>query len=112
MEIAIQLLLATLGKVIPAITSSSAISAVISGLSQVIPLVLQEVRDITPIYNNIKQAISELKTKSTLTPEDIAALKALDKMADDMFEAAAVPQPGDPDYSPVPGQPGYVKSTT
>lgn len=85
MSAALVALLAVLGQIAPAL-GSSAITSIITALTQIIPVLIQEVEDVVPIVKNI---ISALQSNTAITPDQQAALVALDAQVDAAFEAAA-----------------------
>lgn len=88
MPAAVTLLLTIIGQFVPAVSSNGAlISTIINGLTQLIPLVEQEVTDVLPEIKNIIAALQSSAT--TMTSDQLAALQALDAQVDAAFEAAA-----------------------
>lgn len=96
MSAAILALLTVIGQIVPALGSSSAISAIISALIQIVPTVVQEIEDVAPIIKNI---IAALQSNAAITPAQLDQLAALDAQVDAAFEAAATGF--NPDGSPI-----------
>ncbi len=89
MTIAIQALFALIGQLLPLITSSAnvtLIGGIISTLTQFLPFIADE---IASLYQPVKNIIAALSANPATTAEQLGALQALDKQADDAFEAAA-----------------------
>ncbi len=78
--------LSLLQTVAPALSSSSVIQSVINILTQILPVAIKEVQDVTPAIKNI---IAALSTNPATTADQLATLKALDTLTDANFEAAA-----------------------
>ncbi len=91
------MVLTLLGQVAPMLGGSSAIGSVIGFLTEAVPVIIKEAKDLTPMVKNIINALSE---HPDATADQLAVLKQLDALSDADFEDAAVPQPGDPDYVP------------
>jgi len=88
MPAAVALLLSLIGQFVPAVAANEGlISSIITALTQLIPLVQQEVSDILPEVKNIIAALKDSST--TLTADQLAQLQALDAQVDAAFEAAA-----------------------
>lgn len=95
---ALQALLIMLGQIIPSMSGNVGIIAtIIEALTKIVPLVVSEVKDVTPMVKNI---IAALKADPAVTADLLTQLDALDAQCDAAFEAAAVPKQGDPDYVP------------
>lgn len=75
----------TLLSLIPLITSSAKINEIIAQLINIIPVALQEAQDVVPLIRNI---ISALSNSGAVTPDQVAALKALDAEIDASYAAA------------------------
>lgn len=96
MTAAISALLALLSQIVPSLSGDATlIGTIINALIQIIPVIQQEVADVTPAIKNI---ISALSANPATTADQLATLQALDAQVDAAFEQAATPQPGDPDY--------------
>ncbi|BCH11919.1 hypothetical protein MesoLj131c_61770 [Mesorhizobium sp. 131-3-5] len=78
-------LLQTLLSLIPMITSSAKINEIIAQLINIIPVAVQEAQDVVPLIRNI---IAALSNSSSVTPDQVAALKALDAQIDASYDAA------------------------
>jgi len=92
MSAAIQALLALIEALLPKLLSgadSALIQTILNALVQVVPVIIQEATDLIPYIKNI---IASLSANSATTTEQLATLQALDKQADDAFEAAAAAQ--------------------
>jgi|SRR6185437_14739584 len=82
----IPLLLTLLETIAPAVTGSAAIGSIIATLEQILPTIASIAPELYQVYKNI---VAALQTNGDATPEQIAALQALDVQADTQFEAAA-----------------------
>ncbi len=74
---------------LPLVASSAdtaLITSIISTLEGLLPLI---VGSIGPFYSSVKNIIAALSADPAALPDQLAALQALDKQADDAFEAAA-----------------------
>ncbi len=74
---------------LPLVASSAdtaLITSIISTLQGLLPLV---VGSIGPFYSSVKNIITALSEDPSTLPDQLAALQALDKQADDAFEAIA-----------------------
>ena len=78
-------ILQTLLSLIPQITSSAKINEIITQLINLIPIAVQEAQDIVPLIRNI---ITALSNSGSVTPDQVAALKALDAEIDASYDAA------------------------
>lgn len=78
-------LLQTILSLIPMITNSSKISEIITQLINIIPVAVQEAQDVVPLIRNI---IAALSNSSSVTPDQVAALKALDAQIDQSYDTA------------------------
>ena len=78
-------LLQTVLSLIPMITSSAKINEIIAQLINIIPVAVQEAQDVVPLIRNI---IAALSNSSSVTPDQVAALKALDAEIDASYDAA------------------------
>lgn len=88
--------LALIAQLVPTAAGDTAlIGTIIAGLEQIVPLLEKAYIAIAPI---IKSIIATLRADPATLPAQLDALDALDAATDAAFEAAAVPQPGDPDY--------------
>lgn len=82
----VPLLLSLLSTIAPSVTGSAAIGSIIATLEQVLPTIASLAPTLYQVYKNI---IAALQQNGDATPEQIAALQALDIQADARFEAAA-----------------------
>lgn len=80
------LLLTVLAQIIPSLNVPSSISAIVSTLVSLIPVLIKEYQDMVPIVRNI---IAALKENSTITAEQLQQLDELEAKIDAEFEAAA-----------------------
>jgi hypothetical protein len=81
-------IVALLGQLVPLIGTNSTLTVnIINTLIALIPAITQEVETLIPMVKNI---IAALQDDSTITPDDLTALQALDAQCDAAFEAAAV----------------------
>ena len=78
-------ILQTLLSLIPQITSSAKINEIITQLINLIPIAVKEAQDIVPLIRNI---ITALSNSGSVTPDQVAALKALDAEIDASYDAA------------------------
>ena len=78
-------LLQTILSLIPQITSSATINQIVTMLINLIPIAVQEAQDVVPLIRNI---IAALSNSSSVTPDQVAALKALDAEIDASYDAA------------------------
>lgn len=62
------------------------ITSIISTLEGLLPLITTS---IGPFYTSVKNIIAALSENPATLPDQLATLQALDKQADDAFEAAA-----------------------
>jgi hypothetical protein len=81
----IPVILSLLQQLLPALSNSKTIQTIVSTLIALVPVIIQEYKDLLPIVKNI---ISALQGKDEITPEQMIELKALNKLVDDEFEAA------------------------
>ncbi len=75
---------------LPLVASSAdtaLITSIISTLEGLLPLI---VGSIGPFYSSVKGIIAALQQDPSTLPDQLAALQALDKQADDAFEAVAI----------------------
>ena len=86
MSAAIIALLTIIGEIAPSLGTPSIITSIISALTQIIPVITQEIADVGPIIKNI---IAALQGNGTITADQQAQLTALDAQVDAAFEAAA-----------------------
>lgn len=86
MSAAIVALLSVIAQIAPTLGAGSTITTIISTLVNLIPTLVKEVQDVAPLVQNI---IDALRNNSAITPEQLAALDALEAKADAEFEAAA-----------------------
>lgn len=93
-------LITILGEAAKTISSSAVLGKIIDTLTQVVPIVLRGVDELGPAIAKVKQAIADVKSNKAITPEQIADLESFSAQCDAIFEEAAKPQPGDPDYVP------------
>lgn len=78
-------LLQLVENLLPLVPGGSTIGMVIDTLEEIVPLAIKEYQDVKPFVLNI---ISTLKDDAEVTPEQLARLDALEKQADDAFDAA------------------------
>jgi hypothetical protein len=71
--------------IIPQLTDSKGVNKVVAMLLQVVPIVVKEAQDLLPMVQNI---IAALSAKDGVTPDQLAALKALDAQVDAAFDQA------------------------
>lgn len=88
-------LLALLEQLAGLTSEASVIANIVSTLEQLVPVLIQEYQAVLPAVKNI---IAALSANPASTTDQLNTLKQLDAQVDASFEAAAVPQPGDPDY--------------
>ena len=86
MSALIPIILSLLETILPSIGTSSVIAKVIETLIQIVPIIVQEVRDLLPMVKNI---IAALKDNSAITADQMTQLETLDAQCDADFEAAA-----------------------
>ena len=90
MSAAITALLGLIEQMLPMLGSffgaSSQVDAIIGTLTNILPLVVQEVATVGPAIKNI---IAALSANPTTTAEQLQQLQALDSQVDQAFEAAA-----------------------
>jgi hypothetical protein len=89
MSAAITALLSLIGQLLPLVgswTGSGAVASIITTLTQILPLVVQEVETVGPAIKNIIDALS---ANPATTAEELAQLQALDAQVDAAFESAA-----------------------
>lgn len=83
----VTVLITLLGKLVPAIgANADLITTIITALEQIVPVLVQEYKDLVPIVQNI---IAALKGADGITPDQWAALDTLEKQIDAEFEQAA-----------------------
>ena len=89
MSALIPVILSLLQTLLPSLTASGTVGIVakiVETLIQIVPIVVQEVRDLIPEVKNI---IAALQSTDGITEDQMAALEALDAQCDADFEAAA-----------------------
>ena len=86
MSAAIIALLSVIAQIAPSLGASATITNLIATLTGLLPTIIKEVQDVAPLIQNI---IDALRNNSAVTPEQLAALDALEAKADAEFEAAA-----------------------
>lgn len=80
-------LLSLVGNLVPlAGGTASTVGMIINTLTEVVPLVVKEYQDVSPMIKNI---ISALKDDPAATQAQLDQLDALNKQVDDAFDAAA-----------------------
>lgn len=79
-------ILALIEQLVPASTSAALIEKIIAVLIQLIPVIVQEYKDLLPIVQNI---ITALKSDPSTTTQQLATLEELEVQYDADFEAAA-----------------------
>jgi len=79
-------ILALIEQLVPANTSAALIEKIIAVLIQLIPVIVQEYKDLLPIVQNI---ITALKSDPSTTAQQLATLEELEVQYDADFEAAA-----------------------
>ena len=89
MSAVLTVLVTLIANVASALGTPAAIMSVINTLEQWLPTIIKEVQDVAPLIQNI---IDALRNNSAITPDQLAALDALEAKADAEFEAA-VAQP-------------------
>jgi hypothetical protein len=85
MNAAIAAILAIIQLVAPGATTTL-ISAIITALEQIVPVVVQLAQDLMPQITNI---INALRSNSAITQDQLVQLKAVEDQLDAAFEAAA-----------------------
>src|SRR5690349_24856469 len=91
-------IISLLAKVVPQIGANSAlITEIITDLSAIIPALVKEVEDVVPMIRNI---ITALKSKDGVTPEQLAALDAMEDQLDADFDKAAADEGFGPPPTP------------
>lgn len=87
MNAVISVLITLLGKLIPAIgTNADLINTIITALEQIVPVLIQEYKDLVPEVQNI---IAALKGTDGITQDQWNALDALEQQIDAEFDSAA-----------------------
>lgn len=86
MSAIIPVLLSILGQIAPG-ANTVLIADIIQALVQIVPVLVQEYKDLAPIVAGI---IDTLRGNTAITPEQLAALDVLDTQTDAAFDAAAV----------------------
>lgn len=86
MSEAIVALLTVIAQIAPTLGAGSTITNIINTLVSLLPILVKEVQDVAPHVQNI---INALRGNDNITPEQLAALDALEAKADAEFEAAA-----------------------
>ena len=79
-------ILALIEQLVPASTSAALIEKIIAVIIQLIPVIVQEYKDLLPIVQNI---ITALKSDPSTTAQQLATLEELEIQYDADFEAAA-----------------------
>ena len=87
-------LLALIAEISPALSTASAIGSVITTLENIVGTVTSEVTAVLPMIKNI---IAALQGNGNVTPDQMAALTALDAATDAAFEQAAAADGAAPD---------------
>lgn len=84
----ITLALSLLQALIPSLGTANAalIAQIINGLVALVPILINEYQSLLPIIQNV---IAVLKGNGAVTPDQIAALEAMEVQIDAAFEAAA-----------------------
>lgn len=83
----VTVLITLLGRLVPAIgANADLINTIITALEQIVPVLIQEYKDLVPIVQNI---IAALKGTDGISADQWAALDALEKQIDADFEQAA-----------------------
>ncbi|MBM7044654.1 hypothetical protein [Rhizobium lusitanum] len=77
--------LSLLLSVIPQMSNSAQVTSVVNFLQQIIPTLVQEYSDLLPVVKNI---IALLKQNGVVTPEQNAAMMAVDAQIDKAFDDA------------------------
>lgn len=91
----VPILITLLGKLVPAIgANADLISEIVTALQQIVPVLVQEYKDLVPIVKNV---IAALKGADGITPEQWTALDALETQIDNEFEQAATDEGIPPD---------------
>lgn len=89
MTVVIQSVLAMIGQFLPLLgtsTAASTITSIITALTNLIPLIVDEVETVVPAIKNI---IAALSANPATTADQLAQLKTLDAQVDAAFEEAA-----------------------
>jgi hypothetical protein len=86
MNAIIQTILVMLAKVAPLIQDSAAIASIINTLEELIPVIVQEYKDLVQPVKNI---IAALSANPATTADQLTTLQTLDAQADADFDAAA-----------------------
>lgn len=86
MSVAITALLAIIAQIAPSLGAPAIVTSIITTLENLIPFLIKEIQDAGPLVQNI---IDALKGNTSITPEQLAALDALEAKIDAEFEAAA-----------------------
>ena len=79
-------ILALIQQLVPTSTSAALIEKIIAVLIQLIPVIVQEYKDLLPIVQNI---ITALKSDPSTSAQQLATLEELEVQYDADFEAAA-----------------------
>jgi beta-phosphoglucomutase-like phosphatase (HAD superfamily) len=77
--------LSLLLSVVPQMTNSQQVNSAVNFIQQIIPLLVKEYSDLLPIVKNI---LALLKQNGTVTPEQNAAMMAVDAQIDKAFDDA------------------------
>lgn len=87
MNAIVSVLITLLGKIVPAIgANADLINTIITALEQIVPVLIQEYKDLVPEVQNI---IAALKGTDGITDAQWAALDALEAQIDAEFDQAA-----------------------
>ena len=96
----LEAIVALLGNLLPAVGGNTAlIDSIIETLAKVLPEAISTAKDLVPAIQNI---IAALKGTDGITPEQWAALDALQTQADTDFDKAAADEGFGPETPPVP----------
>lgn len=82
----VQAVLALVTGLLPKLADSATISNIIVTLTQLLPIVQQEIADVAPAVKNI---IAALSANPAATADQLAALASLDAQVDAAFDKAA-----------------------
>ncbi len=87
MNAIIPVLITLLGKIVPAIgANSDLINTIVTALEQIVPVLIQEAKDLVPEVQNI---IAALKGTDGITTDQWNQLDALEQQIDAEFDSAA-----------------------
>ncbi len=91
--------LSLLLSVVPQMTNSQQVNSAVNFIQQIIPMLVKEYSDLLPIVKNI---LALLKQNGAVTPEQNAAMMAVDAQIDKAFDdALAAYLANHPDPAPV-----------